>query len=255
MIKKKNHYLGWLPDKPDARDYVYAPRATILPLKLPFELDLRSSVLHKMPPVFNQGRLGSCTAQAIASAVQFVHGHPGTPSRLFIYYNERWIHGWVNEDSGAYIRDGFKTIANRGVCNEKLWPYNIKVFTKKPPSNCYKEALKHRALEYMRVPQNLVSLKTCLFEGYPIVFGFSVYESFYSTKVTKTGEADLPAPHESMLGGHAVKLVGYNDATQRFIIKNSWGAGWGNGGYFTLPYAYLTDSNLSDDFWTVRKVT
>jgi C1A family cysteine protease len=86
------------------------------------------------------------------------------------------------------------------------------------------------------------------------VFGFTVYESFEGDAVAKTGEVSMPGPSEKVLGGHAVVAVGYDDSTQRFIVRNSWGPGWGMGGYFTIPYAYLTDSNLADDFWTVRLV-
>ncbi len=97
-------------------------------------------------------------------------------------------------------------------------------------------------------------MKGCLAAGYPFVIGFSVYESFESKKVAKTGHAPMPGPHEKMLGGHCVLAVGYNDAHQHFILRNSWGAGWGMEGYFTLPYSYLLDENLSTDFWTIRVV-
>jgi len=72
--------------------------------------------------------------------------------------------------------------------------------------------------------------------------------------VAKTGQLNLPKPKEKSLGGHAVMAVGYNETTQRFTIRNSWGARWGLKGYFTMPYAYLTDRNLADDFWTIRVV-
>jgi len=100
----------------------------------------------------------------------------------------------------------------------------------------------------------LNQMKGCLASGYPFVFGFTVYESFESQHVVTTGVVSMPAAGEKVLGGHAVVAVGYDDTTQRFIVRNSWGPGWGKGGYFTMPYAYLTDSNLSDDFWTVRLV-
>ena len=98
-------------------------------------------------------------------------------------------------------------------------------------------------------------MKGCLAQGYPFVLGFSVYESFESPQVVRTGIAQMPAAGEQLLGGHAVLAVGYDDSAQRFVVRNSWGAGWGMKGYFTLPYAYLLDGNLSDDFWTVRQVT
>jgi C1A family cysteine protease len=98
-------------------------------------------------------------------------------------------------------------------------------------------------------------MKGCLASGYPFVFGFTVYESFESQEVAKTGKAPMPKPGEQVLGGHAVVAVGYDDGQQCFIVRNSWGLKWGMKGYFTLPYGYLTDLNLSNDFWSIRLVS
>jgi C1A family cysteine protease len=98
----------------------------------------------------------------------------------------------------------------------------------------------------------LNQLKSCLAEGYPFVFGFTVFDSFESETVTNTGLLDMPKTSESSHGGHAVMAVGYNDEVRRFIIRNSWGSNWGNRGYFTMPYEYLTNPDLSSDFWTIR---
>ena len=97
-------------------------------------------------------------------------------------------------------------------------------------------------------------MKACLASGYPFVFGFTVYESFESDAVAQSGHAPMPGPGEKVLGGHAVMAVGYDDSQQWFIIRNSWGTEWGMEGYFTLPYDYLANDNLSDDFWTIRIV-
>lgn len=253
MDRKIKQY-GWLPDLPDARDHMYAAPPPVL-AALPPKADLRP----QCPPVLNQGDLGSCTANAIANAHLFDQrkqkaAHPFLPSRLFIYYNERAMEGSVGSDSGAMIRDGIKSIAQQGVCPEPQWPYTIPKFTRKPPQKCYKEAQQHQAVSYQRVVQSSTQLKGCLAAGYPFVFGFTVYESFESQEVAKTGSVPMPASGEKVLGGHAVLAVGYDDAMQRFIVMNSWGTGWGMRGFFTMPYAYLTDTNLSDDCWTVRLV-
>lgn len=245
---------GWLPDLPDARDHRYAAPMAVLS-KLPASVDLRP----KCPPVYDQGQLGSCTGNAIAGAIQFgrrkAKQKPDfVPSRLFIYYNERVIEHTVNTDAGAQIRDGIKCAVNQGACNEKTWPYNIAQFTKQPPAAAYQEAKKYQVTSYSRVTQTLSQLKGCLANGYPFVFGFTVYESFDSQQVAQTGVMTMPAPKEKVVGGHAVLAVGYDDASQRFIIRNSWGPGWGQKGYFTMPYAYITESNLADDFWTIRLV-
>jgi C1A family cysteine protease len=97
-------------------------------------------------------------------------------------------------------------------------------------------------------------MKGCIASGFPFVVGFAVYESFESDAVARTGTVPLPAPTEAVIGGHAVLAVGYDDAKQRFHMMNSWGAGWGDKGFFTMPYAYLTDEDLSADFWTIRIV-
>ncbi len=245
---------GWLPDLPDARDHLYAaPMATLQ--KLPDNVDLRSIC----PPPYDQGALGSCTGNAIAGAVQFGRRKEKekpdfVPSRLFIYYNERDIEHTVNTDSGAQIRDGIKAVAKLGVCSEKTWPYDIKQFTVKPPPAAFAEAKKYLVTAYSRVTQSLPQLKGCLAHGYPFVFGFTVYDSFESPAVAKTGVMPMPGPAEKVQGGHAVLAVGYDEKSQRFIIRNSWGSGWGQKGYFTMPCAYITQSNLADDFWTIRVV-
>ncbi|HNW97778.1 MAG TPA: C1 family peptidase [Bacteroidales bacterium] len=246
--------FGWLPDLPDHRDLVYsAPKP--IKAKLPKKVDLRKSC----PGIYDQGELGSCTANAISAAFEFNLMKQKaksifTPSRLFIYYNERVMEQTISEDSGAMIRDGIKSINKKGVCPEKMWPYIISKFTKKPDAKCYTEALKHQSLLYQRVTRKLEQMQSCLAEGYPFVFGFTVYDAFESSAVAKSGKLDLPKPSEGECGGHAVLAVGYDDTTKRFIVRNSWGNKWGQKGYFTMPYDYLLNENLADDFWSVRLV-
>jgi C1A family cysteine protease len=250
------HFFGWRPELPDHRDLPYAAMRLALeqPMALPSQVDLRP----QCPPVYDQGALGSCTANAIAGAFQFdrrkQHLVDFVPSRLFIYYNERSMEGTVPTDSGAYIRDGIKSIARQGVCKEPIWPYIISKFAKRPSNSCYRSATKYLAVSYFRLNNsNITELKTCLAAGFPFVFGFVVYPSFFNGD---TNQGIVPMPgDESTIGGHAVLAVGYNDNTQRFIIRNSWGAGKGDQGYYHMPYQYLTTAVLSDDFWTVRTVT
>jgi len=240
---------GWIPDRPDHRDYLY--RAIAPRIKLPPKIDLR----HECSPVENQGQLGSCTANALAGHVQFLELYKGKGtytdlSRLFIYYNERAEEGTVDSDAGAMIRDGIKVLAQYGVCPEPVWPYDIAQFTRKPTASCYKQALKYRIESYHRL-QTLNEMLNCLADGFPFVFGFTVYESFESLKVAQTGIAPMPKKSERALGGHAVMAVGYDQKQKRFIVRNSWGTQWGQAGYFTMPYQYL--ETLADDFWTIRQ--
>jgi len=245
---------GWLPDLPDHRDHLYAAPPEMLAAP-PAKVDLRANC----PPVYDQGQLGSCTANAIAAAIQFdqmkqKRAQIFTPSRLFIYYNERAVEHTIDSDSGAQIRDGIKSVGKQGDCPETEWPYVIAKFKTKPPRKCYADALKYKAVLYQRLTPILSQLKGCLASGYPFVFGFTVYESFEGAQVAKTGHASLPKAGEPALGGHAVLGVSYADSKQWFVVRNSWGNKWGMKGYFTLPYAYVTDSNLADDFWTIRVV-
>lgn len=242
---------GWLPDIPDGRDYLYGTLRKI-PAKLPAKVDLRKGC----SPVEDQKDLGSCTANALAGALEFLMKKDRVPfidmSRLFIYYNERVVEHSVKIDSGAMLRDGIKTLAKQGACSEKSWPYDVAKFATKPPKACYMEALNHQIISYARL-DTLDEMRACLAEGYPFVFGFSVYESFESQQMAKSGILNLPRSGEKMVGGHAVLGVGYDDVAQRFMVRNSWGTDWGKKGYFTMPYEYVTDRNLSDDFWTIRR--
>ncbi|WP_183561240.1 C1 family peptidase [Mucilaginibacter sp. SP1R1] len=255
MIQKTKHY-GWLPDLPDHRDLQYSVvRHAALAQPVPPMVDMRA----QCPPVYDQGQLGSCTANAIAGAFEFELMKQKlpvfTPSRLFIYYNERVLEGHVKEDSGAQLRDGVKSVATLGVCDEAKWPYNVSQFAKKPTKVLYTQAKKNQALQYTRLNNTVINeLKTCLAGGNPFVLGFTVYQSFEGDEIAKTGIMTMPAKNESVLGGHAVLAVGYDDSKNAFIIRNSWGSDWGLSGYFYMPYDYVTSTNLADDFWTISQV-
>ena len=245
---------GWWPDIPDHRDHKFAAKPYLL-AALPPKVDMRAAC----PPVYDQSDLGSCTGNAGAGAYQFEQMKQDVanfvPSRLAIYYWEREEEGTVSEDSGATIRTCLKVLASYGAPPETMWPYDVNKFADKPPQAVEDEGQKHQVLRYMRLnSSDITALKGCLAEGYPFIFGFAVYSGFESSTVALTGNADLPGPGEQQLGGHAVMCVGYDDAEQRFIVRNSWGDGWGQHGYFTLPYEYLTRNDLSDDFWTIRLV-
>lgn len=247
--------LGWKPDVPDARDRKFSISHLTMQ-DLPPKTDLSPLC----PPVWDQGELGCCTGESISGAYEFTQKKENPdwdfqPAPMFIYYNERVVEGTIEIDSGAMIRTGMKVVASQGVCSESLWPLNPNKFTIKPTDEAYANAAIHRTISYERVNTDLYSLKGCLAAGFPFVFGFSVYESFMSSSVAQTGDANMPRNNERMMGGHAVLCVGYDDETRRFLIRNSWGPNWGKQGYFTLPYEYITNANLADDFWTLRDVT
>src|SRR6201993_3732810 len=174
-IKRSPKWYGWLPDLPDSRDFIYAAIAPKI-RRLPRKVDLRS----KCSPVEDQGALGSCTANALVGAVEFLEKKDNVPfadlSRLFVYYNERVIEGTVDQDSGAFIRDGIKSLAKQGVCPEKQWPYRVNAFRKKPTRACYADAKKYEITSYHRI-NTKDEMRTCLADGFPFVSGFTVYSS------------------------------------------------------------------------------
>lgn len=245
---------------PDKKNYKYPLKicqihpSKIALLKLPRVKDSPSIVdlRKKMPPICDQGSLGSCTANAICALTGY-NNLSFDGSRLFVYYNERVLENTVNEDSGATLEDGINSLKKYGVCKEKLWPYDIKKFAISPTKSCYDNAKKHLTLQVTNVMNDITSIKTSLFHGYPLVVGIMVYESFESLVVAKTGIVPMPLPNESLLGGHAVVVVGYDDTKKMWIMRNSWGTSWGINGYFYLPYAYLT-STMASNLWNIIKM-
>ncbi len=257
---------GWRRQPADNRDYrFHAPEPLIA--RLPPRVDLRPN----LPAVYDQGRIGSCTANAIAAALQFCQIKQGvpnfTPSRLFIYWNERNLEGTVTRDAGAVIRDGIKVVNTVGACKESswayddtpadaltgVWPANAKP-RQKPNCLAFHYAKDADAVAYLAVIQDIDQIRGCLAQGFPVVFGFQVFTAFESADMAQHGDLVRPGPGEVNLGGHCVLCVGYDDATGRVLCRNSWGKDWAQGGYFWMEYSYITDPSLASDFWTIRGV-
>lgn len=236
----------------DGRDCKF----THVPLHFPEKFSLVDS---RFPGVLDQGSLGSCTAQATSNALRYCLRKEGKednqPSRLFIYYYSRLLERTVNEDSGAYIRDVMKAVSKYGACTESSseWPYIISKFKQSPPSSCVESAKKHIPnFQYLSVGQTESQLKAALVNGFPIVCGIMIYQSFEDDECMKTGHVPLPNRRtESLYGGHCVLIVGYDDSTREFLMENSWGTNVGDKGYFYIPYDFLTSPHLANDFWTL----
>lgn len=268
-FKNRRRGLGWTRDPHDSRDLMFALNPALMPV-LPPLVDLRAKCKF---PVFDQGQLGSCTACAIASAMMFERAKAGqlaafTPSRLFIYFNERVELKTVSIDSGATLRVGLRTVKQLGVCREESWPYSDSAPVdedapfapddragQQPPLSAFQEAENFQITRFLRLRRDLSELRGCLAEGFPFVFGVTLFKSFWDVNDQPQTIVQLPRregdPEE---GGHAAMAVGYDDGRQLFIVRNSWGASVQDAGHFFLPYAYMLDAALCADYWTIRAV-
>lgn len=249
--KTNSRGYGWKRGLPDHRKPFYN---STFAGELPTKVDLRD----KCPAVYDQSSLGSCTANALAGLSEFLMIKEGltpyVPSRLFIYYNERVIEGTVSDDAGATLTDGATVMSTFGAPHESMWWYNVLKFKTKPNKSVFADGAKHKIEGMARVQQNIDSTRKVLAGGTPFVAGFTVFESFESDAVAHTGIVPMPGTNEQILGGHAILVVGYDDAARHFIVRNSWGTSWGDQGYFYIPYDYLLSPDLADDFWTGQSI-
>lgn len=244
---------GWKPQLPDWRDHQM--QAMVPPQLIPPSIDLEP----QDSPIFDQGQTSSCTGNSTAAAVEFVRRREGLidlrVSRLFAYYNGRAAEDDTDNDGGAQIRDVIKGISKFGVCPEVEWAFNPDQVTVKPTDQCYADALHDRAIQYSVPQQNASGLRGCLATKTPFIFGFTVYESFESDAVAKTGIMPMPGSSEGAVGGHAACAVGFFDDRHVVKVRNSWGPQWGDRGYFYMPYDYIMNPDLSSDFWKIQLVS
>lgn len=269
--------LGWLPDFPDFRDYT-PEHEDVAPLlaatkvskeeSLPSSTDLRAWC----SPIEDQGRLGSCTANAAVGLLEYFErracGRHADASRLFVYKATRNLLHWTG-DTGAFLRSAMGALVLFGAPPEEYWPYDVARFDDEPPAFAYAFGQNFQAVKYVRLdppgiaPEQLVhEIKKFLASGFPSMFGFTVYSSI--EQADTTGTIPLPGEHEKVEGGHAIDAVGYDDAITitnsdagissrgAFLIRNSWGTSWGDAGYGWLPYDYVT-KGIADDWWTLIK--
>jgi C1A family cysteine protease len=233
----------------------YAPSPAIRRAALPRKVDLRPF----LTPVEDQGQVNSCSANAIAGAYEYlIKRHLKADvdvSRLFIYYNARWRADEQNKDCGSVIQYGMESLGSFGACVEKTWPYVVKVVCDKPNNKSYAEASKFKSLDIQHMATNLKLWKQCLAEGYPIVFGCVLFDTFDECK-KRGGVVPMPDPNavgRGEHGRHAMLCVGYSDVDEVFIVRNSWGKDWADGGYCYMPYNYLINEKFNGgDCWILR---
>ena len=246
------------------------------------------------PPYYDQGQLGSCTANAIGFIYQyellkkqfnFGKNADGklkstAPSRLFIYYYERFLEKKEKEkDSGAKLFDGIEVLKTYGVCSEDDWAYYPDDIKKviEPPIEVRQLAAEHKIMKDAGIKQtifhalHIIDVKHILENGDPVAFGFTMYLNFQPhftklkielTESLKEGKGPLskekyvmPKPNDKKEGGHAVVMVGFDDEIDdgsggkgAFIIRNSWGEDWGMKGHFYMPYSFIFEKDNNGDY-------
>jgi len=283
----RRHFLGWIPDYPDFRDFTEDTEEvkTILePTGLPRRISAKRRSKNVLPaavdlrdwcsPVEDQGRLGSCTAQAGAGIIEYYErkcfGRHIDASRLFLYKVTRNLMK-VRGDTGAYLRTTIGAMVLFGAPPEEYWPYTDDPggFDSEPPAFCYSFAQNYKTIKYYRhdppsasADDVLSRVRTHLSAGHPAMFGFTVYSSI--EEASASGRIPFPSPRDRIEGGHAVVAVGYDDlmkiknergdaeTTGALLIRNSWGGDWGEDGFGWLPYEYIK-RGLAEDFWSVLK--
>lgn len=222
---------------------------------LPTQVDLRPHCT----PVENQGQIGSCTANAAIGALEYAYkkrdGQAPELSRMFVYFNTRRLKGTIPFDTGAQINEAMAAVLAFGACEASYWPYDPRAFLMQPPQMAYANAKLHEAIQYARVP-GPEGAKHALAGGYPVVFGAWFPSRLYD-EAAKTGVMPASTPDERggrPSGGHCMLIVGYDDARKAFIVRNSWGAQWGNGGYCDIPYSEMAVFGAPESFWIMTEL-
>lgn len=210
------------------------------------------------PAVYDQGNLGSCTANASSGLCEFVMKKTGytwfTPSRLALYYWTRVIENSVNYDAGASIQDAVAVCHGNGVPHESMWWYNVNKFAVKPNAGVVADAAKYKTSQPLAINHfSLNDMQSCITQGFPFAFGFTICDGFEKGNWSNTtGMMPMPKVGEKVIGGHAVLAVGYDNKKQAFKIRNSWGIKWGLKGHFWMPYSFIMSHDFADDFWTIH---
>ena len=248
-VSPSGRRYGLKASPPDPRD-LHLRSAPIKIAPLPPVVDLETWC----GPVKDQGSLGACTAFAGAGNREYLarrfNGEDVILSPLYLYYQERFLDGTLAEgDTGSTGRTSCRAMNKFGICEETEDRYDVSRFMVAPTPEQCGAAIKYRAGAYhaLLTPYDL---KTCMASGYPALVGFTVYESFESSRVAETGVWSLPDKRrELVLGGHEVLFVGYDDQRAAFKVRNSWGPDWGQRGNFWFPYAAAGDPDILMDAW------
>jgi C1A family cysteine protease len=240
---------------PNAKKYAAKKMAS---KKLPPRVDLRK----QMSPVEQQGETNSCVANAVAGAYEYLmlqhKGENYDVSRLFIYYNARYMDEEAEKitDDGSFICYAIDGLREYGACSEETWKFDEEMVDEEPSEEAYTEASQFLVEEVENIPLDLNAWKSALAEGNPIIFGISTFQSFDSHR--KPGLVPTPTTKEATReehGGHAMLCVGYSDKDEVFIVRNSWGEDWGDEGYCYISYKYMMNPEYNDgDSWIIKRI-
>lgn len=249
-ISPEGRRYGYRKDPDDSRDLKMKQVPFTIAESLPESVDLEQWC----GPVKDQGSLGACTAFAGTGNLEYLfrryNQKPLVFSPLFLYYMERKIDGDLGEgDTGSYGRTSCKAMNQYGVCLESVDGYDTSKFEVTPTDQMVKDASTRRSGAYHKL-HGILDIKSCIASQYPVLVGFTVYDSFESNEVASTGIMPMPdTGSEMVLGGHEVLFIGYNDSKRAFKVRNSWGLGWGDLGNFWFPYQAVQDNDIFQDGW------
>lgn len=257
--------MGWKPDKYDNRDERFGV-APVVFSHLPPAADLRPL----SPKVYRQGKTNACVLKVISFLLHFklsnvdpalipdelelkINEDGGRPSTLFTYYVARLDMGEEDLDEGCTLRLAFKAVNTHGFCRNELLPFDEFSVRNTPPLAAYADAeLRKGLIKYERLIQSADVIKAAIAGGHPVAFGAKLRMSFADPEVATTGQIPMPAPDEMMIGGHCMAIVGYDDAQQKFIVRNTWDETWGDKGHCYMPYDYVLSPDHCVDFWVMH---
>lgn len=216
----------------------------------------------------DQAWAGACVGNATADSFEVLNSVEGLPhvqlSRLFVYSMCRTLmdedgdgRADLDKDNGTYIRLAFDVLSKFGICREDLpesqggWPYDLSKLHTSPSLKSMRAATAHRIHSYYRISETgddrCDAILEALRANRPVVFGTLIERSFQDLR----DGTPISFPQGDTLGGHCMMIVGYITG-KGFIIKNSWGPGWGDGGFCIMKPEYLAWRHTYD-LWVPTK--
>lgn len=253
VLKMKRVYGCIRSDDESSKLFEYRkPSACHLRQSNILKVDLRNL----SPQVQDQLDIGSCVSHGVLYTHQMLYPDSKDKtelgSRLYNYYNGRKREGRAHMDQGMSIISGIISLLEYGSVQENMWPYDTTKRDIQPPSEIYNMAIKSK-LKATQIPQNIYNIKNSLIECLPVLCGILIYPSFETDLVAKSGIVPYPNKlNENPVGRHCVVIVGFDDMSQKFLLRNSWGPQWGDNGYFWVDYKYILDEDLCSDLYCIE---